>query len=191
MIKTIPLSFEEQALAAKSLASGLSNGGFFAHNDALGVLGFVAAFTVTLAVFRKKQKNKWLNILFKMFLSFSILAMFFAMISFDPLTKITGSIDFWTNISQVTYAIAAIITNPGDWWRILLMLIPAIFIPKVIQNLFRKRSWHFNSIGKIFGNLYAGMALSVITAIILVTTKTKKQRDEEAAKEIQQIPIKE
>lgn len=183
MIKTVPLSLEEQSFLVKTVANGVSNGGFFMGNDAIGIIGFVAAFIFTLSIITKKGKNKWLSIIFKSFLGLSILAMFLALLSFDPMNKIRGSIDFFTNMSQLFYMIAMIINEPDKWWRTLLIGIPGLFLPKAIQNVFRGRPWHFNSIGKFVGNLYAGLALTVISTIILVTTgKSQRQLEQEQLK---------
>lgn len=180
MIKTIPISYEEQAFVGKTLATGLMNG--LIVNDVIfgGSIMFLIA-TIMLIRSAKQKGNKkehgrrymslWFNVMSFLFLFVSLLSIV------SKITPIGIGANLAVNISQMLNILAMILADPENWWRYLLLVIPALFLPKVLLNIFEGRSWHFNSIGKIFSNMYAGGAFSVMSILVLwITGKSEKQK---------------
>jgi len=184
MIKTIPLSYEEQAFGAKTVLTGVMNG--LLVNDIIfgGSIAFVIASIFLLRTAKQKGNSKqfnrkllsiWFSIVSFLFLAISLLSIV------SKLTPIGIGANLATNISQILNILAMILADPENWWRYLLWVIPSLFIPKALLNVFEGRAWHFNSIGKIFTNMFAGGAFTIMSIIILLMTgKSEKQKQLDA-----------
>lgn len=183
MIKTIPISYEEQAFVGKTIATGLMNG--LMVNDIIFGSSLMFVIASIFLLISSKQKGKkgynrkllsiWFNIVAFLFLFISLLSIV------SKITPIGIGANLATNISQILNILAMILADPENWWRYLLLTIPALFIPKALLNIFEGRAWHFNSIGKIFSNMYAGGAFTVMSFLVLwITGKSEKRKRLEA-----------
>ena len=177
ILNSIPLPQEEQAFLGKTLLTGLMNGVLSQGFIITGSVLFVVAITLMIKSVKNKSKNPHIRFLIVELLGVAGIGLFLALMG--GLSKtITGfAIDFVTNFSQIINAIAMIIDNPQNWWRIVLLVIPALFLPKLIRNLFQRKPWHFSSIGKIFGNMFAGASITFLSLpILFLTGKSRRQR---------------
>lgn len=174
----IPLPREEQMFAGKTLLTGFMNGVLANGFIITGSVLFVTAVLLTIRTIRQRRgRNPHVRFLLIELLGLSILSLGLAFLSGLSKAFVGFAIDTVTILSQLINVVAMIIDNPSNWWRYLLLVVPALFLPKFIRNLFQKKPWHFSSIGKIFGNMFAGAAITALSfPILFITGKSKRQR---------------
>jgi hypothetical protein len=202
MIKS-PLPPEEIYFILSRSTSGILNGGFYDNMKWLGILGAVSTVFFTILSIRRKNrihkyKKKWMNKLEK-FLYWSafflaLMSILMVLLSFLSPAIPFADIHFWTFLTQSFQMFAMFLNNPKTWWRILLLVAPAVFFQKLFINVLNNNPWNYQgtdvSSGKYYtmmgikmprlfsGNMYFRLAVTVFSIIILVLTNKQKTADE-------------
>lgn len=183
MIKTLPLSFEEQAFGAKTIILTIMNMVLLKDLIVTGVVStLISGYLIFKAAKKHRQKNYHLRFLSIIFFFFSAVTLFATLLAaLNAFYPVKLALDLTSALTQVTQAIAMILSDPKNWWRIALMIIPSIFLPQVGINIARGRPWHYNSIGRTISNMYAGLGFTIASVFaLLVTGKSQKQLEKDA-----------
>lgn len=187
MIKTLPLSFEEQMFGAKTIVLTIMNMVLLKDLIVTGVIGaLLSGYLMFRAAKKNKQKNPHLRFLSIIFFFFSAATLFATLLAaLNAFYPVKLALDLTSALTQVTQAIAMIISDPKNWWRFALMIVPSIFLPQVGINIARGQPWHYNSIGRTFANMYAGLGFTVASVFALLATgksQKKIQKEQEQFK---------
>lgn len=194
---TKPLHNEELWFLLSRTSSGILNGGFYGNLQWLGILGGLATIIFSvLSVLRKKKKrfkkaklNRLENTIYWISFSLMILAIILVMISFASPSLAFADVHLWTYLTQLFQGFCMFLNNPKHWWRLLLLIIPAVFLQKLCINLLGGNKWnyqgtdvqsgsHFTMMGMkiprfLSGNMYVRLILGLLSIGALWITKKK------------------
>lgn len=199
----LPIPFEESSFILSRLFSGVMNGSFYGNIQWLGILGGIATIFFTILSIRRKRKdyrkyrrfkktkwNKFENILFWTTFVLSILSIVLTLVSFASPMLFFADIHLWTYLTQGFQMFAMFLNNPKKWWRLLLLVTPAVFFQKLFINLLGGQPWYYQGtniasgshytmmgikIPRLFnGNMYIRLAFTVVSLLILWLTNREK-----------------
>lgn len=186
MQKILPI--EEGAFILSRASSGIMNGSFYGVEDWLAPigLGFTLIFTWISLRRNKRQRKKskkgnnflwWLSLIGSLL---STLCVFLAFV-FPPLMF---DVHLFTLLAQTFQTLGMFLNNPKKWWRLILLVTPAVFFQKLFINLLGGNPWYYQGtnvqsgayysifgvkIPRLFnGNMGFRLALTVFNLIILI-----------------------
>ncbi len=195
MQKILPI--EEGAFILSRASSGIMNGSFYGVEDWLAPigLGFTLIFTWISLRRNKRQRRKskkgnnflwWLSLIGSLL---STLCVFLAFV-FPPLMF---DVHLFTLLAQTFQTLGMFLNNPKKWWRLILLVTPAVFFQKLFINLLGGNPWYYQGtnvqsgayysifgikIPRLFnGNMGFRLALTVFNLIILIFSFSEKKRD--------------
>ena len=186
MQKILPI--EESAFILSRAFSGVMNGSFYGTDDWLAPigLGFTLIFTWISLRRNKRQRRRskkrnnflwWLSLIGSLL---STLCVFLAFV-FPPLMF---DVHLFTLLAQTFQTLGMFLNNPKKWWRLILLVTPAVFFQKLFINLLGGNPWYYQGtnvnsgayysifgikIPRLFnGNMGFRLALTVFNLIILI-----------------------
>jgi hypothetical protein len=193
MQKLLPI--EETAFILSRASSGIMNGSFYGLEKWLAPVGLVLTLTFTFISLRRSRKQRklskrdnwiwWITLIGSLL---STLCVFLAFL-FPPLMF---DIHLFTLLAQSFQTFGMFLNNPKKWWRLLLLVAPAVFFQKLFINLLGGNLWNYQGtnvasgayysvlgfkIPRLFsGNMVARLALTIFNLFILIGTyKERKQ----------------
>lgn len=163
-------------------SSGILNGGFYSKTILIGISGYVLT---TIFTFLSIKQS---NIRSKICLFLSLLSISFVLASFLFPPFILGDIHLWTLLTQTFQVGAMFFENPKKWWRLILLVTPAVFFQKFFVNILGGNKWYYQgtnvSSGKYYtifnkvriprifsGNMYFRLVMTIISLVTLKLTK--------------------
>lgn len=194
MQKILPI--EESAFILSRASSGIMNGSFYGEYDWLAPVGLVFTLLFTwISLKRTKKQRKRVkksnNFLWWMSLIGSLLSTLLAFLGFlFPFLLV--DIHFFTLLAQSFQTLGMFLNNPKKWWRLLLLVTPAVFFQKFFINILGGHSWYYQGtnvnsgayysvfgikVPRLFnGNMGFRLALTVFNLIILIASFKQSQR---------------
>lgn len=202
--KNLPIPFEESSFILSRMFSGIMNGGFYGNLQWLGVLGGIATIFFTILSIRRRKKeyrkyrrfkkSKWNNIervLFWASFVLTLLSIVFVLVSFASPMLFFADIHLWTFLTQGFQMIAMFLNNPRKWWRLLLLVTPAVFLQKLFINILGGNPWYYQGtniasgshytmmgikIPRLFnGNMYVRLVFTLVSILVLWLSNNEKK----------------
>lgn len=200
-----PMYNHELAFVGSRAASGIMNGAFYSDLYGLGFLGAIGTVALTILSIRRRKKDKnkykkfrkpWLNkleeILFWFSFALSLFSIVAVIISFAGPAIPFLDIHLWTYLTQLFQGFCMFLNEPKQWWRLLLLITPAVFFQKYFANLITGKPWNYQGTndptGKTFkilgkdyprmfnGNMYVRLGVTLGSILVLWLTKNEKTK---------------
>ena len=199
MTKAVQIS-EEVLFIASRASSGIMNGSFYGKQWIFVGIGVILTFAFTYfsiehhrdQFFRRlvfKSWPKWKKIVFISSFILALLSIGFTAASFAFPTWFFD-IHAWTFLTQSFQSVCIFLNDPRNWWRMLLMVLPAVFFQKFFVNIFSGKPWWYNGtdtntgkywtmwgikVPRLFaGNMTFRLIGTVVCLMTLYLTKKKK-----------------